>query len=130
MEICPLRKIGKVSCKSTFRTTAPIREEIIRKSFELFKSWHGKTYSEMIKENAWTANAAPRGITSAAVEVCAGYDGMSHNQRYHLLEAVSGHAYVRQEKVLNGTDIELSWNPSRRRYDKIYPSGCRIGSSR
>ncbi len=121
MEICPLRKIGKVSRKSTFRTTAPIREEIIRKSFDLFKVWHGETYSELVQRDAMTANAAPRGITSAAVEVCAGYDGMSHNQRYQLLEAVRGHAYVRQEKALNGVDIKLSWNPRSRRYDKIYP---------
>lgn len=105
------------------RITTAIRDEIIRKSFDLFEKWHGEAYSELVQRDAMTANAAPKGITSSCVEVCASYEGMSHNQRYHVLEATNAHAYVRQEKALSGIEIKLSWNPGKRRYDRIYPPG-------
>lgn len=109
----------------TVRVTKAMREEIIRRSFDLFKEWHGATIEEVIRDKgAATAFSPfrdagePGNFAAASLQIANEY-GLSHRQRYHVLEACSAFAWAKQEKVLRGKEYRLVWNAGRRRYDPI-----------
>ena len=116
MTRCPLSPEKKSAKKATVRVTQDIREEIIRRSFELFEKWHGISYDEMAKKDMVTSECPPKGIDQAALAVANGYS-LNHNQRYIVLEGVSVHAYARCQKALGEGEYTVSWNSRTRRYD-------------
>ena len=99
------------------RVTEAMRQEIYRRAFALFKKWNGRSYSDMIRDGDMAmANMGNKNFAHAGLEIANQY-GLSHNQRYHVLEGFSAHVLVMQDRVLGKNDYILKWNSRTRRYD-------------
>ncbi len=113
---------GRGGKKPTVRVTERMRQEIIRRMFLLFEEWHGEPYEKLCVTDPHLANGfkTDKNIAASALKIANEY-GLTHNQRYFVLEGCSAHTWAAEQKAKGEGVYVLTWNSKARRYERYTP---------